>query len=386
MNIHEYQAKQQLSSYGISVPNYLVVSSLQESEKALSKWGNKPVVVKAQVHAGGRGKAGGVRIAKDPQEAQVLVEKMLHMKIVNEQTGPQGAIAHKLMLSEALEIEKEYYLSLTIERKNAQAIALLSQEGGVDIEEIAKKDQKKLLKIPLTQDGRIRGYHLVKACKFMGWKNKLANQGKELLAALAKLFTESDASLVEINPLILDKQGKLVALDAKMSFDENALFRQPLIRDLFDPSQIPPSEVEAKKHGLSYIPLDGEIGCMVNGAGLAMATMDLIDHHGGRAANFLDVGGSASEEKVAEGFKIILADNNVRAILINIFGGIMDCATIASGVVCAVKEIGVKIPLILRMEGNNVERGKEMIQESGLNIVLASDLSDAAKKSVKAAY
>jgi len=384
MNIHEYQAKQLLSKYGILVPEYRVISSLPQAKQALSELGLEAVVVKVQVHAGGRGKAGGVKIAKSLEEALALVQKMLQMKIVNEQTGPQGVVANKLMLTEAVEIEKEYYISLTIDRKNGKAILLLSQEGGMDIEDIAKKQREKLLKIPLTQEGKIRSYHLVKACKFMGWDKELAQQAKKLLSALAKLFVETDASLIEVNPLVLDKKGRLIALDAKMDIDDNALFRQPLIKSLFDPTQISPSEVEAKEHGLSYVSLEGEIGCMVNGAGLAMATMDLIHHHGGRPANFLDVGGSASEEKVAEGFKIILADKAVKAILVNIFGGIMDCATIASGIVGAAKEVGVQIPLVVRMEGNNVDKGKKIIQEAGLNIFLANGLADAAKKAVAA--
>jgi succinyl-CoA synthetase beta subunit len=384
MNIHEYQAKILLREYGIAVPHFFIVSSSNEAKEVIEKNKLAQAVVKIQVHAGGRGKAGGVKIGKTPQEIIAAVDKLIGMRIVNNQTGKEGITAHQVLISPLVSYQKEYYLGAVIDRENAQAILIASPEGGVEIEEIAEKTPERIKKTPIQRDGTLRNYQLSEIIKFMGWTGKAAEQGKTLLKALAKAFIEKDCSLLEINPLVHTAEGDLVALDAKMAIDDNAIYRQPQIAAFYDPSQLSPSEVRAKEHDLAYIALDGDIGCMVNGAGLAMATMDIIQHFGGTPANFLDVGGGASQEKVAEGFKIILSDSKVKAILINIFGGIMNCATLAAGIVSATNELSVDVPLIVRMEGTNVENGKKILKESGLNILLANDLADAAKKAVAA--
>jgi succinyl-CoA synthetase beta subunit len=384
MNIHEYQAKILLREYGITVPDFFIASSSNEAKEIVEKNKLSQAVVKIQVHAGGRGKAGGVKIAKTPQEIIASVEKLIGMRIVNNQTGKEGITAHQVLISPLVGYQKEYYLGAVIDRENAQAILIASPEGGVEIEEIAEKTPERIKKTPIQRDGTLRNYQLSEIIKFMGWTGKAAEQGKLLLKALAKAFIEKDCSLLEINPLVQTSEGDLVALDAKMAIDDNALYRQPQIGTFYDPSQLSASEVRAKEHDLAYIALDGDIGCMVNGAGLAMATMDIIQYFGGTPANFLDVGGGASQEKVAEGFKIILSDSKVKTILINIFGGIMNCATLAAGIVSATNELSVDVPLIVRMEGTNVENGKKILKESGLNILLANDLADAAKKAVAA--
>jgi succinyl-CoA synthetase beta subunit len=290
-----------------------------------------------------------------------------------------------VLVSAPVSIAKEYYLGIVIDRPRAQAMLIASPEGGVEIEEVAARNPEKILTKALPLDGRLKGFQLWEIAKFMGWKGEQIDQGIKLIAALAKAFVATDAVLLEINPLVLTKEGRLVALDTKLSIDENALFRQPGLAKLYDPMQVTPYEARAQEHELAYVALDGEIGCMVNGAGLAMATMDIIHHFGGSPANFLDVGGSASEEKIAEGFKIILSDPKVKAILINIFGGIMNCATLAGGIISAAKEQHISVPLVVRMEGTNVETGKQMLADSGLNIIIASNLKEAAQKSVSAA-
>ena len=382
MDIHEYQAKIILRKYGIPVPDFAVISNMAEAREAVNLMGLDQAVVKVQVHAGGRGKAGGVKLAKSRQEIYDNVEKLLGMKIVNNQTGKEGVVAHQVIISPLINFRKEFYLGAIVDRQKALGVLIASPEGGMDIEEVAEKHPDKLKKIPIGNDGRIRTHALVDLAKFMGWKGQAAEQGKKIAAALAKAFVETDASLLEINPLVETNEGDIVALDAKLSVDDNALYRQEKIQEFYDPRQIPLNEAQAKEFDLAYVALDGEIGCMVNGAGLAMATMDIIHHYGGTPANFLDVGGGATQEKVAEGFKIILADSNVKAILVNIFGGIMNCVTLAAGIVAAASELSLHVPLIVRMEGTNVEAGKKMLADSGLDIVISDNLADAAQKVV----
>ncbi|MBA2369137.1 MAG: ADP-forming succinate--CoA ligase subunit beta [Candidatus Protochlamydia sp.] len=383
MNIHEYQAKQILQKYGILVPEYYIISSVDEANALLSlhKW--EAAVIKVQVHAGGRGKAGGVKFAKNPQEIIESVKELLGKKIVNEQTGHEGMTAYQLLISPPIAIFKEYYLGVTISREKGKCVMIASPVGGMEIERTAKEQPEKVLVLPIPMEGTFRSYHLTRFAKFMGWNGKTAQQGKDMLNKLVLAFQETDAYLFEINPLVETPDGALYALDAKLVIDDNALFRQPAIKAFYDPSQVSSNEALAQQNELSYVPLDGEIGCMVNGAGLAMATMDLIQYHGGRPANFLDVGGGASKEKVAEGFKIILSDPKVKSILVNIFGGIMNCETLALGITEAVKELKLHVPLIVRMEGTNVEQGKKILHDSGLNIQIAHHLTDAAQQAVQ---
>lgn len=383
MNIHEFQAKQILRKYGIKAPDYAVVSSIPELERILKDKDIEEAVLKVQVHAGGRGKAGGIKIGKSKAEILQHAKSLLGMRLVNNQTGAHGVICSQILLSPLIKVKKEFYIGAVIDRKNAQAILIASPEGGMDIEEIAAKHPDKILKLPILNSGVIRPYNILRLLKFMGWDTpSLQEQGKLIALALAKAFVDSDASLIEINPLVLTDDDELIALDAKFSVDENAIYRQPQIAGFYDPTQMTPEEVKAKEFDLAYVALDGTIGCMVNGAGLAMATMDIIHLAGGFPANFLDVGGGASEEKVAAGFKIILSDPKVKAILVNIFGGIMNCETLASGIVSAAKDLQVTVPLVVRMEGTNVKEGKKILADSGLHVILAQDLNDAAKKVV----
>lgn len=383
MNTHEYQAKIILKKYGIPIPEFSVVSDMDEVRNAVREMGLEQAVVKAQVHAGGRGKAGGVKIAKSRDEIFQKAEEMLRMKLVTKQTGPEGVIVNQMLLSPLCEIVKEYYIGAIIDRKRGKAALILSPEGGVEIEEVAATNPEKIMTVPIQNDGTLRSYQFIQINKFMGWDGELAKKGKAIIAGLAKAFIESDASLLEINPLVLTPNDQLIALDAKLSVDDNALYRQPTIAGFYDATQIPYNEARADEFGLAYVALDGNIGCMVNGAGLAMATMDIIQYYGGKPANFLDVGGGATQEKVAEGFKIILSDPKVKGILVNIFGGIMNCVTIAAGIISAVSELEVKVPLVVRMEGTNVEQGRKMLETSGLNIIIADGLAQAAQKIVQ---
>lgn len=380
MDVHEYQAKEVLKPYAIPIPEAGVASSVEEADRIVKHLHFKEAVVKIQVHAGGRGKAGGVKLCHSPEEILQVARKLIGMKMVNRQTGPDGVVAHQILITKPVDIAKEYYLGAVIDRQAALPILIASPEGGVDIEEVAEKHPDKILKLPIELDGRMRGYRLVRLCHFMGWEGELAKQGAKIAQGLAKAFIDTDASLLEINPLVQSKEGKLWALDAKLSVDDNALYRQPQIAAYYDNTQVSKSEVAAKEFELSYIALDGHIGCMVNGAGLAMATMDIIQYYGGKPANFLDVGGGASKEKVAEGFKIILSDPRVKGILVNIFGGIMDCAVLAEGIIAAVSEMGIRVPLVVRMEGTNVERGKQLLKDSKLSIITADGLAEAAEK------
>lgn len=384
MHLHEFQAKEELKKAGICVPDFIVASKIEDIRQKLEEKGWEQSVIKVQVHAGGRGKSGGVLFAKNQKEALACAKKLLGMKIINQQTGADGMVAHQILISPAMAIKKEYYLGAVVERKSAKALLITSPEGGMEIEEIAQKYPDKIAYVPIMLDGTLKFYHLIRIAKIMGWDWKNEEKMK-LLKNFAHLFMQSDAALLEINPLIETFEGKMVALDAKMTIDENALFRQRHLASYFDASQLPISEAQAKEHDLSYVAMEGTIGCMVNGAGLAMATMDIIQHHGGSVANFLDVGGSATQERVLAGFQIILSDPKVCAILVNIFGGIMDCATIASAII-AIASVGeIRVPLIVRMEGTNVEKGKKMLKDSGLNIIVAQDLTDAAQKAVHAA-
>lgn len=384
MNTHEYQAKDILSEFGIPTPKSIIISNVEEIEKAIIALGSDQAVVKIQVHAGGRGKAGGVKLARTKDEIRTYCKQLLGMKIVNNQTGKEGVTAHQILISPLSDFEKEYYVGAIIDRDQGKGVLIVSPEGGMDIEEIAHKFPEKIETIPIGNDGSIRNYHFLRINRLMGWSGELAKEGKQILTALAKAFVKTDASLLEINPLVKTKDGHLLALDAKLSVDENALYRQPKIAAFYDPTQLPANEVRAKHYDLAYVALDGTIGCMVNGAGLAMATMDIIHYYGGQPANFLDVGGGATQEKVAEGFKIILADPQVKAILVNIFGGIMNCATLAGGIVAAAAELGVSVPLIVRMEGTNVDNGKKILRDSGLNITIADNMEEAAQKAVSA--
>lgn len=384
MNIHEFQAKEVLRKYGIAIPDFGVASNDKEVDEVIKSLELTEAVVKIQVHAGGRGKAGGVKFAKNPKEIRAVAKSLLGMKMVNNQTGPQGVEAHQVILTRPVNIEKEYYMGAIIDRDRARPILIASPEGGMDIEEIAEKHPERILTLPIGMDGKLRPYHLMRLTNFMGWKKEMAKLGAKMAQGLAKAFIETDASLLEINPLVKTKEGELYALDAKLAVDDNALFRQPEIAAFYDPTQYSPSEVAAKQFDLAYIALDGNIGCMVNGAGLAMATMDIIHYYGGEPANFLDVGGGASQEKVAEGFKIILSDPNVKAIFVNIFGGIMNCEVLAGGIISAARQFSIQVPLVVRMEGTNVEQAKKLLKESGLAIITADNLADGAKKAVAA--
>lgn len=383
MNIHEYQAKEILKKYGIPMPEYGVASNDKEVADVMRALNLKEAIVKIQVHAGGRGKAGGVKFAKTPDEIKKVASELIGMKMVNNQTGPQGVIAHQVMLSRPADIQKEYYIGATIDRENARPVLIASPEGGMEIEEIAEKTPEKILTLPIGLNGKLKPYHALRLSNFMGWEKDQAKVGRKIAMGLCKAFIETDASLLEINPLITTPSGDILALDAKLSIDENALFRQPDIAAFYDPTQSSESEVAAKQFDLAYIALEGNIGCMVNGAGLAMATMDIIHFYGGKPANFLDVGGGASAEKVAEGFRIILSDPNVKAILVNIFGGIMNCAVLAEGIIAAARDFNIRVPLVVRMEGTNAEQGRNMLRESGLAITAAEGLADGAQKVVE---
>lgn len=383
MDLHEYQAKEVLKEFGIKSPTYFIAVSKEEAAEKLKKIGWNQAVVKAQVHAGGRGKSGGVKLAKNPEDILKFVEEMLSKRLVTLQTGADGALVQKVMVSELIDISQEFYASVIVDRKRAAVSLILSKQGGVEIEEVAHKDPQSVRSFPIGIKGNLREYQKIDIAKFMGWP--LNSPAIGFLQGLIDAFLAKDASMIEINPMVLTAKGDFLALDAKISIDDNALYRQKEISEFYDPSQLPPQEVAAKKNDLSYVALTGEIGCMVNGAGLAMATMDIIQHFGARPANFLDVGGSATKEKVAEGFKIILQDKSVKAILVNIFGGIMNCETLALGVVDAAKEVKLKVPLVVRMEGTEGDKGKKVLKESGLNIVVVDDLLMAAETVTKLA-
>ena len=394
MNIHEYQAKSLLRDYGAPVAEGRVVTRAEEAKAAAGQLDGPLWVVKAQIHAGGRGKGhfkepdagekGGVRIARSVEEAAAEAARMLGRTLVTKQTGPAGKQVGRVYIEEGAKIAREFYLALLVDRQSSRISFVSSTEGGMDIEEVAASTPEKILSFSVDPATGYQGFHGRRIAFSLGLEGRQVKQCVALMGALYRLFEEKDCEMLEINPLILTEAGGLQCLDAKMGFDDNALFRHPDIAELRDTSEEDPKELEASKYDLNYIALDGEIGCMVNGAGLAMATMDIIKLYGAEPANFLDVGGGATREKVTEAFKIITSDPHVKGILVNIFGGIMRCDVIAEGVVAAVKEVGLKVPLVVRLEGTNVEKGKEIIRESGLNVIAADDLDDAAQKIVKA--
>ena len=394
MNIHEYQAKRLLHEYGAPVAAGVAIYSAEQAEEWAKKLPGPLYVVKSQIHAGGRGKGkfkelgddakGGVRLAKSVEEVVENVKEMLGSTLVTKQTGPAGKQVNRLYIEDGADIDRELYLSILIDRTVGKPAFVVSTEGGMDIEAVAEETPEKILTLPIDPETGVTEADAKKLNKALKLTKDAAKDGLKLFPILYKAFTEKDMSLLEVNPLIVMKDGHLRVLDAKVSFDGNALFRHDDIMALRDKSEEDEKEIEASKHDLAYVALDGDIGCMVNGAGLAMATMDIIKLYGKEPANFLDVGGGASKEKVTAAFKIITADPNVKGILVNIFGGIMRCDVIAEGVVAAVKEVGLKVPLVVRLEGTNVEKGKEIINESGLNVIAADDLDDAAQKIVKA--
>lgn len=384
MNIHEYQAKTILSKYGVPVPRGGVAYMPAEAEDIAKKLGGSLWVVKAQIHAGGRGKGGGVKLAKTPEEVRELALKMLGMTLITHQTGPEGKEVKRVYIEEGSDIAKELYLSMVIDRDTSRITFMGSSEGGVEIEEVAEKHPEKIIQVTVDPAAGIQQFHARKLAFGLGIPTEIMGKFVEFIFALYKAFTSTDASQLEINPLVITKQNKLLALDCKFNFDDNALFRQPEVAELRDEDEENPLERKAARFDLSYVKMDGNIGCMVNGAGLAMATMDIIKLYGGEPANFLDVGGGANKEKVAEAFKIILSDPNVEGILVNIFGGIMRCDVIAEGIINAAREVSLDVPLVVRLEGTNVELGKKMMASSGLAIMPADNLADAAEKIVRA--
>lgn len=383
MKIHEYQAKELLAAYGVPVPDGLLALTPEEAKEATEKLGGQSVV-KAQVHCGGRGKAGGVKLAKSPEEAFSIAQNMLGMTLVSKQTGPEGKVVHKVYITKAVDIRKEYYLSLTADASNATLVIIASGEGGTEIEETSEKNPEAIVKEQVSILTGLKSYEALEVAKRIGIPAENRKEFAAILQKMYKLYVEKDCSLIEINPLILTGDGSLSALDAKITFDDNALARHPEVALLRDEQEEDPKEVRASKSDLNYVALDGNIGCMVNGAGLAMATMDIIKKFGGSPANFLDVGGSATEERVTTAFEILLSDPHVKAIMVNIFGGIMKCDIIASGIVAAAKAIDIQVPVVVRLEGTNVELGKKILEESGLALISAKDMADAAHKSVSA--
>ena len=384
MNIHEYQAKDLLRQYGVAVLNGKMATTPEAAQAAAEALGGQLCVVKAQIHAGGRGKAGGVKLAKTSQEARDIAAGLLGKNLVTHQTGPEGKEVQKVFVEQGCAIAKEFYLGMVLDRATSRVTVMASSEGGVEIEEVAARSPEKILREAVDPALGVGDFQGRKIAYGLGLPKEAIPKAVAFVRALYRAFIETDASLVGINPLVLTQDNDLVALDAKMGFDDNALYRQPEVRELRDVSEENEKEIAASKFDLSYIALDGDIGCMVNGAGLAMATMDIIKHYGAEPANFLDVGGGATTEKVTEAFKIILSDPKVKGVLVNIFGGIMRCDVVADGVVEAAKQVKLSVPLVVRLEGTNVEQGKQILARSGLNIIPASDLADGAKKAVEA--
>ena len=386
MKIHEYQAKQVLARYGVTVPRGEVIAKADEArgvaERLHGGKGDGAVVVKAQIHAGGRGKGGGVKLARSAEEAEKLAAQMLGMTLVTHQTGPEGRVVRRVLIEEGLEVDRELYLSLVIDRASGCPVFMSSTEGGVEIEVVAAEHPEKILKEFINPAVGFQPFQARKLAFGLDLDGARVNEASRFFTSLYRAFEATDASLAEINPFVVTKDGRLLALDAKMNFDDNALFRHPDIRELRDTNEEDALEVKATNYGLNYIRLDGNVGCMVNGAGLAMATMDIIQYAGGHPANFLDVGGGANEQQVRRGFEIILGDPNVRAVLINIFGGIMRCDVVASGVVAAARSLAFKVPVVVRLEGTNVELGQKMLSESELDFAVAKGMKDAAEKVV----
>ena len=385
MKIHEYQGKQLLAKYGVTVPRSVVVKRSEEVASAVEQLG-LPVVVKAQIHAGGRGKGGGVKLARSVEEAIDITRQMIGMKLVTHQTGLEGREVRTVLIEEGLRIKQEFYLGIVLDRAISRLVLMASSAGGMDIEEVATHEPEKILKESIDPAVGLQPFQARKLAFGIGLPMEVVSKAAKFMAALYRAFVDLDASLAEINPFLLTEDGELYALDAKLNFDDNALFRHKDYTELRDLNEEEPLEIEASKYDLNYIKLDGNIGCMVNGAGLAMATMDIIKLAGGEPANFLDVGGGASQERVENAFRILLSDKNVRAVLINIFGGIVRTDMVASGVVAAARNIGIKVPVVVRLEGTNVEKGREVIEQSGLGFVTASGMKDAAEKVVALAH
>ncbi|MBV9572470.1 MAG: ADP-forming succinate--CoA ligase subunit beta [Acidobacteriales bacterium] len=388
MKIHEYQAKGILKKYGVAVPRGEMAENAEQAKaaaQALFAAGAAGVVVKAQIHAGGRGKGGGVKIAKSVEEASAIASQILGMTLITHQTGPEGRVVRRLLIEETLPIEQELYLGIVVDRSEARPVFMASRAGGMEIEQVAEQDPNAILKEYLDPGMALESFQARKLAFQLGLKPKQINQAVQFMTGLYKAFAETDSSLMEINPFVTCSDGRLFALDAKMNFDDNAMFRHPELRELRDVTEEDPLEVEASKYSLNYIKLDGNVGCMVNGAGLAMATMDIIKYAGGMPANFLDVGGGANAEQVTHAFEILLSDKNVKAVLINIFGGILRVDTLAKGVVEAAGKTQIQLPIVLRLEGTNVEEGREILKQSGMNFIVAETMKDAAEKVVAAA-
>jgi succinyl-CoA synthetase beta subunit len=392
MNIHEYQAKELLQKFDVATTRGRVAATLDEAEQIAHELGDFDIVVKAQIHAGGRGKGsfkngfeGGVHVRKTPDEVRDVAAKMLGQILVTHQTGPAGRVVNKVLVAESADIAREIYFAVLLDRATAAPLIVASTEGGVEIEAVAAKSPEKIIREPIDPLAGLQPYQARKLASQLGFESSQLKNASKLFEGLYRTFIAYDCSMVEVNPLVVTKKGEVLALDAKFNFDDNALYRHPEIAAMRDIAEEDPREVEASKHGLNYIGLDGNIACLVNGAGLAMATMDIIKFYGGEPANFLDVGGGATEEQVTEAFKILVADKKVKAILVNIFGGIMKCDVIAQGIIDAAKTVKLSVPLVVRLEGTNVERGKQMLKESGLALIAADDLADAAQKVVGAA-
>lgn len=385
MKVHEYQAKAILAKFGVPVPRGEAIFQADDARAVAQRLGTPVVAVKAQIHAGGRGKAGGVKLAKSPEEAVALASQILGMKLVTPQTGEEGRIVRRLLIEEGLPIERELYISILVDRAAAAPVIMASREGGMDIEEVAKERPEAILRETIRPETALQPYHVRKLAFGLGISADLLHAAAPFFQSLYRAFVETDASLLEINPCVVTRDGRLVALDAKMNFDDNALYRHPEFQDLRDLDEETPLDVEASKFKLNYIKLGGTVGCMVNGAGLAMATMDIIKLAGGSPANFLDVGGGASEEQVKNAFRILLSDPSVRAVFVNIFGGILRCDVLATGVVKAARELQFTVPVVVRMEGTNVEQGQQILRDSGLNFTVAAGMKDGAEKVVKLA-
>lgn len=384
MNIHEYQAKSLLKDFGVKVLKSGIAKTADEAVKVAQGLGGSVWVVKAQIHAGGRGKGGGVKVAKSLDEVKAHAQKIIGMTLVTPQTGPEGKKVNQVLIEQGCDIKKEYYIAALVDRATSHVAMMASSEGGMDIEEVAHNTPDKIVTVTIDPAAGFQPFHARRLAYSIGIPQELHKQAFQFMKGLYDCFVAKDCAMAEINPLVETKDGNLLALDAKMGFDSNALYRHPEVVEMRDLSEENPEEIEASKYDLAFIKLDGEIGCLVNGAGLAMSTMDIIQLHGGSPANFLDVGGGANKEKVTAAFKIILKDKNVKGILVNIFGGIMKCDIIAEGVIAASKEVGLKVPLVVRLEGTNVEKGKQILKDSGLNLITADNLTDAAKKVVAA--
>jgi succinyl-CoA synthetase beta subunit len=382
MKIHEYQAKSVLARYGVPIPRGTVATTADEARAAAQALGGGPVVVKAQIHAGGRGKGGGVKVANNRDEAAEIAGRMLGMTLVTHQTGPEGRVVSRVLVEEGLQMTRELYLGLVLDRSSGRPVLMVSQEGGVEIEKVAAETPEKIHKVFVHPTLGLQPFQARQLAFALGLDGPLVGQAVRMMAALYQAFAATDASLLEINPLVVTASGQLLALDAKMNFDDNALYRHPDLKDLRDLGEEEPLEIEASKFSLNYIKLDGTIGCMVNGAGLAMATMDIIKLAGGEPANFLDVGGGANAEQIRNAFRILMSDAHVKAVLINIFGGILRCDVLAEGLIAAVRDLGVRVPIVIRMEGTNVELGKQMLRESALNFTTVDSMDEAASKVV----